>query len=274
MPDPANQIFAISSGVDRFSIEMSVANLMSCHCINSAYLCKRHGVMRRKLNSNCLGSLYMQDFVGATNICEMQIVEQVKTVLQLQDNWYLVYSPVAFTSYIICLNNSNSEFVLKTGPNRVYISPSCWMRLKDHMLVSDFSLRLDSIIKHYEWDLDEIAFSPEERALSSCWLEILDSKSVGRSTLNSIRQDIAMERRSSSWIYLFSILGTLAATIFAVIIAYVVYVHYFVTLKKRVVNILLCTLPKPVISLICQPQVPVVDPIPPPQHQPLLGSRA
>jgi len=69
MPDPANQIFAISSGVDRFSIEMSVANLMSCHCINSAYLCKRHGVMRRKLNSNCLGSLYMQDFVGATNIC-------------------------------------------------------------------------------------------------------------------------------------------------------------------------------------------------------------
>jgi hypothetical protein len=69
MPDPANQIFAISSGVDRFSIEMSVANLMSCHRINSAYLCKRHGVMRRKLNSNCLGSLYMQDFVGATNIC-------------------------------------------------------------------------------------------------------------------------------------------------------------------------------------------------------------
>jgi hypothetical protein len=232
MSDPANQIFAISSGIDRFSIKMSVANLISCHRINSAYLCERHGVMRRELNSTCLGSLYMQDFVGATNLCEMRIVEQVETVLQLQDNWYLVYSPVTFTSYIICLNNSNLEVFMKTGPNWVYISPSCRMHLKDHMLVSDVSLRLDSIIKHYEWDLDEIAFSPEERTLSSRWLEILDSESVSRSTLNSIRQDIAMERRSSSWTYLFSILGALAATIPAVVIAYAVYVHYFVTLTK------------------------------------------
>jgi hypothetical protein len=148
------------------------------------------------------------------------------------------------------------------------------MRLKDHMLVSDFSLCLGSIIKHCEWDLDEIAFSPEERTLSSHWLEVLDSESVGRSTLNSIHQDIAMEKRSSSWTYLFSILGALALTILAVIIAYIVYVHYFVTLKKRVVNILLCTLPEPIINLICQPQVPVVDPVPPPQHQPLLGAAA
>jgi hypothetical protein len=28
MPDPANQILAISSGVDRLSVEMSVANLL------------------------------------------------------------------------------------------------------------------------------------------------------------------------------------------------------------------------------------------------------
>ncbi len=102
----------------------------------------------------------------------MQIVEQVEMVLQLQDNWYLVYSTVAFNSYNICLNNSNSEVFMKLGPNRVYISPFCQMRLKDHMLVSDFSLRLDSIIKHYEWDLDEIVFYPEERTLSSLWLEI------------------------------------------------------------------------------------------------------
>jgi hypothetical protein len=218
---------------------MSVANLMSCHRINTAYLCERHGIMRRELNSTCLGSLYMQDFPRATNLCEMHIVEQVETVLQLQDNWYLVYSPSAFTSYIICLNNSNSEVFMKTGPNRIFISPSCRMRLKDHVLISDFSLHLDSIIKHYEWDLDEIAFSPEEKALSSRWLEILDAESVGRSTLNSIRQDLAVERRSSSWIYLFSILGVLAATVLAVIIFCAIYAHHLATLKTRIVNVLL-----------------------------------
>jgi hypothetical protein len=173
--------------------------------------------MRRELNSNCLGSLYVQDFPGTMTLCEMQIVEQTETVLQLQDNWYLVYSPAAFTSYIISLNNSNSEVFVKTGPNQIYISPSCRMRLKDHVLISDFSLRLDSVIKHYEWDLDEIAFSTEERSLSARWLEILGTENVGRSTLNSIRQDIAIERRSSAWVYLFSILGILIATVLAII---------------------------------------------------------
>jgi hypothetical protein len=137
MPNPANQILAISSGIDRLSVEMSVTNLMSCHRINSAYLCERHGVMWQELNSTCLDSLYVQDFPGAMTLCKMWIVEQTETVLQLQDNWYLVYSPAAFT---ICLNNSNSEVFVKTGPNRIYISPSCRMCLKDHVLISDFLL--------------------------------------------------------------------------------------------------------------------------------------
>jgi hypothetical protein len=106
-------------------MEMSVANIMGCHRINSGYLCEHHGVMQRELNSTCLGSLYVQDFSGATQLCDMKIVEQTETVLQLQDNWYLVYSPSAFTSYIICLNNSNSEVLIKMGPSRIFILPSC-----------------------------------------------------------------------------------------------------------------------------------------------------
>ncbi len=73
MPDPANQILALSSGVDRLSVELSVANLLSCHRINSAYLCERHGVLRRQLNTTCLGSLYIQDFDGAMTLCEMRL---------------------------------------------------------------------------------------------------------------------------------------------------------------------------------------------------------
>jgi hypothetical protein len=68
------------------------------------------------------------------------------------------------------------------------------MCLKDHALISDFSICLDSAIKHYEWLLDEIAFPLEECSLSLRWLKILSSKNVGRSTLNSICQDIAIEQ--------------------------------------------------------------------------------
>jgi hypothetical protein len=269
MPDPANQILALSSGVDRLSVEMSVANLLSCHRINSAYLCERHGVLRRQLNTTCLGSLYIQDFNGAMTLCEMRIVEHTETVLQMQDNWYLVYSPIPFTGYVICLNNSNSEVFIKTGPNRIFVSPSCRMRLKHHVLISDFSLRLDSVIKHYEWDLDEIAFSPEERVLSERWLKILGTENVGRSTLHSIRQEIAAERRSSTWIYLFSLMGTLIAVIFAVAGSYVLWVRYSTTLKTRILHVLMRTLPEPVLNLL-QPPQPDAAPAPAPQQQPLL----
>jgi hypothetical protein len=126
-------------------------------------------------------------------LCEMRIVEHTETVLQMQDNWYLVYSPVAFNGYVICLNNSNSEVFIKTRPNRIFVSPSCRMRLKHHVLISDFSLRLDSVIKHYEWGLDKIAFSPEECLISERWLKILGAENVSHSTLHSIRQEIAAE---------------------------------------------------------------------------------
>jgi hypothetical protein len=242
MPDPSNQILAISSGINHLSMEMSVANLMGCHHINSAYLCERHGIMRRELNSTCLGSLYVQDFSGANQVCELKIVEQNETVLQLQDNWYLVYSPTAFTSYFICLNKSNSEVFIKMGPNRIFISPSCRMRLKAHVLISDFSLRLDSVIKHYEWDLDEIAFSSEERTVSLHWLEILGMENVGRTTLNSIRQDLEIEQRSTSWLFIFCVIGALVAAVLTIIVLYGLIAQLIITLKMRILGILLCTL--------------------------------
>jgi len=62
------------------------------------------------------------------------------------------------------------------------------MCLKDHVLISDFSLRLDYTIKHKEWDLDKIAFLPQEGSISSQWLEIRGTKNVGRFMLNSICQ--------------------------------------------------------------------------------------
>jgi hypothetical protein len=200
----------------------------------------------------------------------MRIVEHTETVLQMQDNWYLIYSPIAFTGYVICLNNSNSEVFIKTGPNRIFVSPSCRMRLKHHVLISDFSLHLDSVIKHYEWDLDEIAFSPEERLVSERWLKILGTENVGRSTLHSIRQEIAAERRSSLWVYLFSVLGILVAVAFAVAGIYILWARHLATLKTRVLNILMRTLPEPVLNLI-QPPQPDAAPVPPPQQQPLLA---
>jgi len=62
LPDPVNQILAISSSTEPLSVELSAVNLLVCHHINSIYFCKLYGVLKRELNSDCLGLLYMQDF--------------------------------------------------------------------------------------------------------------------------------------------------------------------------------------------------------------------
>jgi hypothetical protein len=139
------------------------------------------------------------------------------------------------------------------------------MRLKGHVLISDFSLCLDSVIKHYEWDLDKITFSSEERTVSSRWLEILSSENVGRTRLNSIHQDLAIEQCSMSWLFIFSVIGAIAAALLAIIGLYGLLAHFLFTLKRRILNILLSTLPEPIIQMIQPPQLAS-----PPNQQPLL----
>jgi len=125
MPAPTNQILAILANTNRLSIELSAVHLLCCHHINQVYLCERNGVLKRNLNDTCLSSLYMQDLQGATTLCEMNIIREAKTILQLHDNWYIVHSPHPLTSRIDCLNSSVSEIFIKCGTNCVHVSPSC-----------------------------------------------------------------------------------------------------------------------------------------------------
>jgi hypothetical protein len=142
------------------------------------------------------------------------------------------------------------------------------MRLKAHVLISDFSLRLNSVIKHYEWDLDEIAFSSEELTIASHWLEILGTENVGCTTLNSICQDLVIEQRSTSWLFIFCNIGTLAAALLALIALYSFIARFLFTLKTRILGILLRTLPEPIMHMIQPPQpastpnqLPLLEPV-------------
>jgi len=90
----------------------------------------------------------MQDLQGATTLCEMDIIPEAETVLQLNDNWYIVHSPIPLTSRIDCLNSSVSEICVKRGANRIHVLPSCRLHLTSHVLISNFAVQLDTIIKH------------------------------------------------------------------------------------------------------------------------------
>ncbi len=239
LPKPANPIFALSSGMERLSAELSMVNLMDCHKINSMHLCEEHGVLKKDLNS-------------------MEITTQKETVLPLRDNWYLVHLPRQFTGHITCRDLSNSEVFLKPGPNRFYVSPSCRLQLSDHLIISDLSLKLDNVIKHYEWELDKITFTDEEEARSTDWLTVLNDEKAGRTTLNTIRQALAAERRSSVWVWIFTFLALLLFLLLMVVVGYFIVTRYFWTLKTRILKYLVQLLPESVVRLLTPATHPTV----------------
>jgi hypothetical protein len=61
------------------------------------------------------------------------------------------------------------------------------------MPISNFAVPLDTVIKHYEWELDQVSFSPEEQAQSDDWLSVMDPENIAKSTLTAIRQSLAVE---------------------------------------------------------------------------------
>ena len=255
MPNPDNQILAISANADRFSIEMSAVHLLGCHRVNQVYMCERSGVLNRYLNDTCLGSLYMQDLEGATTLCEMAILPIGETVLQLQDNWYLVHSPVSLTSHIDCLNSSASEVFVRRGINRIHVSPSCRLHLTSHVLISNFAVTLDTVIKHYEWELERISFSEEEQAHTDEWLAAFEDTSI-RATLGQIRHSLSVEKRSVIWKYIFSLLGLVIFTTLAVILGYFVLTRYYLTLRHRVTQWVLHLLPESIRAMMTPPPPP------------------
>jgi hypothetical protein len=230
MPSPPNQILAISATTDRLSVKLSAVHLLCCHRVNQVYLCEQSGVLKRNLNDTCLGLLYMQDLQGAMTLCKMIIIPVAKMVLQLHDNWYIIHSPQLLTSRIDCINSSVSEVFICRGANRVHVSPSCCLQVRSHVLISNFAVQLDTVIKHYEWELGQISFSAKEQAHSEEWLTAIEDN-VGRSTLTTIRHSLAVEKRLSVWSFLFSLLAVIIIVALSVFLGYVILTQHFLTLR-------------------------------------------
>ncbi len=247
---PIQGILALSSGNKHLSIELLAVNLLGCHRISSVYLCKRHSILKKELNSTCLGSLYVQDFRGPMTSCKMDILPQAMTVLQLQDNWYLVHSPHQFISYVSCLNTSNSGVFIRPHVNCIFVSPSCCLQLLEHVLISDFAICLDAVINHYKWDLDHIAFSTEDQSCSAKWMAILSDENIGKPTLPSVLQSLVVECRSSIWQYVFTLLGLLMLVLLAVLAGYIIFTQHIITLKQRIFLLLGNVLPESVLHML------------------------
>ena len=208
-PKPPSSVLAISPSSPRLITSIELADLMGCHQVNNVFLCERHGVLQRNAKSTCLGALFEQDISAAQRLCELQLVPYQEHALQLESNWFLIYSLRRFISYVRCQNGTVFEIAVRAGVNRIFLDPSCSAELLDHVLFSDFSLQLDTTIKYFEWEAADIAaFGITEEDIRAT-IRDLDDHAVEQELLLSEIMAHRKMRARIPWTFIWGILGLL-----------------------------------------------------------------
>ena len=133
---------------------LSNADLAGCVQRNHVYLCEHHQVLRTDLEGSCLGSLYLQSEKGVRENCRLDKRPLRETVYQLSATDHLIVSPVPHTAQILCRNGSHFPVRLRTT-TRISVPPACSLRLFNHTITSDDSVRIKPEPLQFSW-----AFNP------------------------------------------------------------------------------------------------------------------
>jgi hypothetical protein len=160
VPDVKTDVLAISSTDTRYNIQLSSTDLLSCHQVSQIFMCDSFGVMSKRFDDTCLGALYMQKFEAAQNLCKFKVIPVEEQVYQLRKGLFVVYVPEPTTASVKCRNGTHSELHLRKGTQQINISPGCQGFFSEHMVTSDYSVKLDSDILHFDWDWDPVTFLP------------------------------------------------------------------------------------------------------------------
>ncbi len=228
IPVSQHNVLAISSGFTRYSAQLSHTDLMGCHVVNNIYLCERHGVLNQHLNSTCLGSLYTQDFEAVKKLCPLEIHKAGEIVHQLAGNWFLAHSPSAQTVPITCRNGTSSEQYLAKGINKFNISPGCKAHLRQHLVMSDLSLKLDSDILHFEWHWNDVSLQDLQGDNLLPQLQMMLDNGILTPTYSDIQQlKMDIKRSPGWWAHLVNFTGNLVLLLlFLSLMAFVAYRLY------------------------------------------------
>jgi Baculovirus F protein len=245
IPVVENNVLGLTTDYRKFHIQLSTTTLMGCQKVSTVYICERHGVLLRDLNATCVGALYQQDFEAAQKLCTIKVTDTKEIVFQLLGNWFLIYSPVVFTSDVYCANSTRSRFFIPQGISKHHLSPGCSADFKDHVMFANTAIRIDTDIIHFEWQWENKFFetyNPQELLDS-----VLSFQQEGNSapTLNDLNH--IKVNKKSGFNYLYHIIGfilsTLATAIATILILFLLF-RYRLKIMDSYIKCCACVKPK------------------------------
>ena len=233
LPRPSSTLLALSSSIPRSMTHIEHSDLVDCHQVNQVYLCERHGVLNNNIKSSCLGALFEQDIPIAQQICDLELVPYTESVLQLQNNWFLIYSPDMYTAYVQCLNTSSAAVPIQKGVNQIFVDPSCRMSLKNHSLTSDLSMKLDAEVTYFPWKVADLsAFQVTEEDIQAA-LEIRTSVGERNLFLADVVQHKHFSSRFPRWQWVMAALVFTALVALAIFVTLSIGTHRVISFRRR-----------------------------------------
>jgi Baculovirus F protein len=210
IPIVKNNVLGLTTDNRKYHTQLSTTDLMDCLKVNQVYVCERHGVLIKELNSTCVGALYLQDFQGAQELCPIQVTPTQEIVFQMLGNWFLIFSPEPYTAEVFCGNGSRSRFFISEGVSKHHLSPGCQAEFQQHVLISNNAVRLDSDIMHFEWHWEDKFFNHNDVNELITGIQALHTSGTSQPTLNDLNH-LKLNRRSALS-YLFQLLSFIFST--------------------------------------------------------------
>jgi len=194
IPDVRNDVLAISNTDQRYSMQLSSADLLGCLKINHIYLCERNGVLAKSYTDTCLGSLYSQQYEMARKLCSFIVQPAQEFFYQLQQNWFLAYFPTKQILPISCRNGTRNEMHFKASVTKFHLSPGCTLESNQYKLVSDLSITIPADYIHLEMDWDPMQFFPHPPSEVIPELDKLKKLNVTRMSLTDLRHSLTVTK--------------------------------------------------------------------------------
>jgi len=142
---------------------LSFADLAACIQRNHVYLCEGHQVLRTDLEGSCLGAIYLQSQRGVRENCKVERKPLRESVFQVSPTDHIIISPYAHTTQVTCKNGTHYPIRIQTT-TRIHIDPGCTLKLFNHTLRSDESLRLKPEPLLWTWAFKPLSLPSETMA--------------------------------------------------------------------------------------------------------------
>jgi hypothetical protein len=127
-----------------------------CKTLGSNYLCEHLGVFNRRMESSCLGSLFVNSLSGVHSCCETEMVTEDWMVRQMSAERFLLFSREPLNLMYECRNGTRNNVVVH-GIQLVEVPEQCEVFSSEFELIpsAEFSIRM-SVIHEVNWNRSSI----------------------------------------------------------------------------------------------------------------------